>query len=126
MEVSEYKAYAENIVTHYQSDIDIDLGMMKGKDPAIIFLRNYGTHAILLEPIENYPAKGERVPYLFGTADRGHLLRSKREILAHCIKEKHTDHIVYFNGSMLEIVSLNKAIEILSAYEEKMTREFAK
>lgn len=124
MKIAQYKAYAKTIVKHYLGDIEIDLNMMKSKDPAVIFLRPSGTHYIQFTPADKYPKYGERVKYLFGTADRLHILKGKKEILAHCIKEGHTEHIVYFNGEDIEKIQLDKAIEIVDEYDSEIRRAF--
>ena len=107
-------------MTDYQTDlIKHDKEWIKA-NPGVPFLHyssNTGTHIIPFTKRDDYPAKGVKVPYLFGEADREHMLKEKVEIAKYFNKERYyAKWVHYFNGKELLEISHGFAIELATAY----------
>jgi len=71
--------------------------------PFIHVTRTYGTHLLALWPATQYPAPGEYVPYMFGVADRGHILHGLTDFLEAIVKV-HAGQVqqwLYYDGQRL-------------------------
>jgi len=126
MEISEYKEFAEKVVKNYRTDLDHDLRFFESKTPSIVFLRENGSHMISLDPFDMYPKCFERIKYLFGTADRWHILRDKVSTVEWCIKNDNSKVVVYFNGKDLKVISHEKSRNIISKYYDLISDRFNK
>lgn len=98
-------------LTFYLEDLDIDekLILANPNVPFIHLTRESGTTLIMMEPCDHeiYPAYGETVPYLFGFADRYHILNAKKEIFDTYDGYQNTKlSILYLNGNMV-VTELN-------------------
>ena len=81
------------------------------------FARESGTMMVTLGDQADYPAKGIRVPYLFGHADREQILRDKRSSVKYALDhEGYSKAINYFNGSRVVKVSAEKAWSLVNNY----------
>ena len=72
--LEKFKTDCLKVIKYYRSDLDIDMKIVGKKVSAVFFAYECGSHAITLPEFERYPAAGERVRYLFGSADRRHIL----------------------------------------------------
>ncbi len=126
MKISEYKTEAMKTVKSYLTDLDIDIEIMMKGDPCLFFLREHGSHSIQFNKFEGYPVKGEKAPYLFGNENRDFILKGKRCVLDHSIKEKQTNHILYFDGVSVKQVELHQARRLLEKYIASMKSQFDK
>jgi len=107
------------IVTHYRDDLLVhDLHHLKKcKDgtPFLHFSRQSGTYMTMLIAADEYPQKGEYVPYLFGHADREHCLNGVWDIVECCTTDgSHVCH--YYDGRTLKRITQNQARVIASEY----------
>ena len=106
------------IVQSYREDLLVhDLRNMKkcpDGTPFLHFSRQSGTYMTMLLAADEYPAKGEWVPYLFGQADREHCLNGVWDITECCTDSGHVCH--YYDGKTLRRVTANKARQIASEY----------
>ena len=109
MKISEYREYACKIVKNYQTDLQYDIDCMNNKKPCLIFLRENGSHICALEPFEDYPKSFERVKYLFGTADRHHILNDKKEMVKYCLSSEELKRILFFNGKTIKEIESKKS-----------------
>ena len=84
--------------------------------PFISAARETGTDLWPLFPADhsNFPARGERVPYLFGTADREHIARGTASGVQHSVKSNRVLH--YWNGRTLRRIDGARATAIASAW----------
>jgi hypothetical protein len=108
---------------HYREDLDHDQALLE-KFPTTPFLhwtRRTGTTISLLFPAdaEQFPAPGEKVPYLFGTATREELSRKPLEV-AQCLKNQADATTCYFDGQTLTVISTDKAISIAQQYADTL------
>lgn len=102
-------------LTFYLDDLNIDekLILTNPNVPFIHLTRESGTTLIMMEPWDHeiYPPYGETVPYLFGFADRYHILNAKKEIFDTYDDYQNTKlSILYLNGNMV-VTELNPTFE---------------
>ena len=106
------KAYHDDLLVHDKRDMERNQGV-----PFLHFTGNTGTFAFFMIPAEDYPAKGEIVPYLFGKVDREHILRQHLKTVE-CMKRiNRQDLILYFNGKRLIEINQERAESIAQRYE---------
>lgn len=106
------QAYHDDLLVH-------DLAAIT-KYPTCPFLhvtRDYGTYLDMLIPAEDYPADGVKIPYLFGHADRWHILKhigSSREYA-----EKHHPGalLLHFDGKTLREISHDFGRRVVADYQ---------
>src|SRR5688572_17665714 len=105
-------AYHADLLEHDKNEIT------RYPDTAFLhWTREYGTHILMLHPPSMYPAKYERVPYLFGTADREHILEQVLVIARYHADPKNGSHTCYyFNGDTLKQVTNERAVTIAQEY----------
>ena len=115
------------IITSYQNDLLVHdknhLEMYPGR-PFLHFTGDTGTHIITLFFIEDYPAKHEEVPYLFGHADRDHILGELTSVVEAMSRCNRMDLILYFDGNKLREVTYETAKAKVSEYTRKMKTTF--
>lgn len=114
------------IVEAYRTDFDHDRRMIE-ESPTTPFVHtaySTGTYLDQLPPLSDYPAPGVKVPFLFGHADRWHLLKSTgcgvRAILTG--PRNHICH--YFDGKVLRQITIKEADLVIKEYQQKMTDLF--
>lgn len=94
--------------------------------PFLHFTRDMGTHIAMLYPADEYPPRGERVPYLFGTADRDHILDQVIGMVQHFIDSCNPPArlVLYFDGSRVREISVSRAMEIARDYVRRIRYEW--
>jgi hypothetical protein len=117
------------IVKHYRTDLEVDERLI-GAHPGEQFLhwaRECGTTLQFLfgADHESYPGKGVEVPYLFGTADRDHILRQSSSI-AICEQRAGSSRIVHhYDGRQLRQISIQDAIDIAHVHVRRVRYQWA-
>jgi len=115
------KAYHGDLLIHDKGTITENPGI-----PFLHFTGDAGTCLVLLIPAKDYPEAGKLVPYLFGVADRLHILKEKTKIVE-CMKSTNRqDLILCFDGEMLGEITQEKAELIARKYQEKILSEWRK
>ena len=127
MTVPEMLEVFDKRVTSYKTDIEIDRKLLTKAPhiPRLFFVRDWGTHCISLLSEKDLPPAGERVPYLFGTADRKHLVRQAGVMMEYFTgmnKEHHYDVYYVVQGHALEI-TLKEAATIVEEYNIRMAKQ---
>jgi hypothetical protein len=115
------KAYHDDLLKHDKRDI-----AGNPRVPFLHFTGDTGTYAFFMIQAEDYPAKGKSVPYLFGTADREHILRQFVKVVVTMKTVNRQDLILYFNGKKLIEITQEKAESIARKYEDKIWRDWVK
>ena len=105
------EAYHDDLIKHDLRDILDHPGV-----PFLHFTGNTGTHLERLDPAETYPAKGKLVPYIFGTADRRHILEQKIAVVDTMKRVNRMDMILYYDTVIIRKISHEKAQEIIRNY----------
>jgi len=105
------KAYQNDLLEH-----DKDWVLAHPKVPFFHATRKWGTHMIPLAPLSEYPPYGQRVPYLFGTADRIEILRGTKYVLLAALKFEQRLHWLHFDGSRLWPSNPQEAQRVIERY----------
>jgi len=92
--------------------------------PFLHFTGDTGTLMVTLPGVEAYPKQGEVVPYLFGTADRWHILNGVVEQVKCVPRINRRDLMLYYDGEKLREVTYNEALGVVEDYHRDMIREF--
>ena len=110
------EAYHNDLLEHDKRDIEAN-----PNTPFLHWTRRCGTDIIFMPPADSdcYPKFEVFVPYLFGQADRGHILDGKVSLTKY-----HTDPMNHpkqfttypFDGVKLRLIDCDKAIKIMDAY----------
>lgn len=109
------EAYAEDLTKH-------DKAMLL-ESPGVPFLHwtkgnGCGTTMAMLLPTRLLPKNGERVPYLFGTADRDHIAKGPMK-LAECYVrpfEQECKLVLYWDLFKFRVIDAKRAVEIARRY----------
>lgn len=115
------KAYYNDLIEHDKRAIEENPGV-----PFLHFTGDTGTYLFLMIPAEDYSAKGEVVPYLFGKADRNHILRQFPKTVEHMKQVNRQDLILYFSGKRLIEISQGRAEHIARRYADKIWRDWVR
>lgn len=113
------QAFEDDLLVHDRQTLD-----EHPPYPYIHITRECGTWIFPLLPHDapEFPPKGERVPYLFGTADREHILKQTTECLTGNTIAETALLVHYFNGKELKTISLFTAIEIAKRHQRQVLR----
>lgn len=115
------KAYQDDLIKHDKNALENYPEM-----PFLHFTGDTGTCLVFLPPASGYPKAGEKIPCLFGTAERFHILRDKERIVE-CMKTTNRqDLILYFDGEKLIETTQEKAEAIAWKYQERILLEWEK
>lgn len=112
-------AYHDDLLKHDKAAIEEN-----SEVPFLHFTGDTGTHIALLIPAEKYPAKGERVKYLFGVASRYHILSQVGEMVRYMPQVNRQDLVLYFDGKKLCEITQEKAEEVVKEYQCRINREW--
>jgi hypothetical protein len=115
------KAYHDDLIKHDKRDLENNPGV-----PFLHFTGDTGTYLFLMIPAEDYPAKGEKVKYLFGMADRNHILRQYLKTIECMKRVNRQDLILYFNGKRLIEINQERAESIARKYEKRIWLDWAR
>ena len=117
----ELYAAVSPLVKHYRGDLEKHDREALEQWPGVPFLhwtRDTGTDLCFLPAADDecFPPYGQRVKYLFGTADREHILDGKVQIAKYHLREpsRYTAH--FFSGKVLRSVTVEKSVEIAEQY----------
>ena len=119
------KEKAVPFIKAYHDDLFIyDKNAIEGNPniPFLHFTGSTGTNIESLVDASEYPRKGERVPYLFGTADREHILDQKVKMVDHMAKVNRNDLTLYYpgEGKRVRTITHDKAKEIIREYRRRI------
>ncbi len=112
-------AYHKDLLVHDRREIRSHPGT-----PFLHLARDFGTYLTLLIPATAYPPQGEQVRYLFGHADRWHILKQITSVQIYH-QSHHPDALLhYFDGKILREISHDQAKEITRLYTVRISNEF--
>ncbi len=118
-------AYETDLETHDKEAIETSPGV-----PFLHWTRDSGTEIVMLWDMKSdvWPMYGVQVPYLFGTADRNHMLDQKIAIAEWHLRtpsggdNKYICH--YYDGVRIMPVTCAKAVEIAKEYARPIRRHW--
>lgn len=116
------------LIRNYHADLTTHDRRALEANPDIPFLHwTYasGTAMIQLFPADSlsWPAQYERVPYLFGQADREHIL-SQVQVIADYWRDHGSLLVQYFNGRTLNATEPAIACRLAARYISNLTDEW--
>lgn len=115
------KSFHNDLLVHDKRDIEKNPGI-----PFLHFTGDTGTYAFFMIPAEDYPAKGKLKPYLFGRADRNHILRQFVKVVDCMQTVNRQDLILYYNGKRLIEISQKRAESLAWKYQWRIIDEWTK
>lgn len=106
--------YKDDLLVHDKDELE----RHKPGTPFLHFTGSTGTAIEVLQDESEYPKKGERVPYLFATANREHILDQKVKVVDCTMKVNRHDLILYYPGGdkNIETITHDRAKEIIREY----------
>lgn len=113
------KVYHNDLIKHDKRTLRKNPGV-----PFLHFTGDTGTYLFLMIPAEEYPVKGEVVPYLFGKSDREHILQQYLKTVECMKRVNRQDLILYFNGKSLIEINQERAESIARKYEDRIYAEW--
>ena len=124
-------ALASPVLKSYRDDLEKHDREAIEENPSVPFLhwtRESGTYISFLPPADTYPAKDVYVPYVFGTAEREHLLREKVSMAEFCVNPCYSNAklVLYFDGLHFQKITAEKAVEISKEYRKHIQAEWSK
>lgn len=104
------------LIEHYKDEllvIDVKAIAEHPGMPFVHYARKWGTQLMMLAPHDHpcWPARGVHEPYLFGTADREHMLKGLCDVAEYRFEDFRQAH--YFDGAILRPITLERAIAIV-------------
>jgi hypothetical protein len=117
------KSYRDDLEKHDKAAIEAHSGC-----PYLHYTRESGTHILFLIPAKEYPREGDRVPFLFGFADRWHLLKELVSAAEHWLRPCNTRPLLtlWFDGKKFHQITVDKALDIARAYRIRIESEWRK
>ena len=125
---NEIKTRALPIIKSYQKDLlcwDLAAILRNPGIPFIHFTGDTGTHIEPLTPADKYPERDEKVRYLFGWADRNHILNGKMESVKCMKRVNRQDLILFYNGKTVKEITQKEAEAIIEEYTRSIRRQWA-
>jgi len=125
------------LIKSYQTDLLKHDRRIIRQNPGVPFIHTtteYGTHIVLLHGPDTYPGPGEQVKYLFGYADRYHILNQNVDFITYYPSQYRDSSILYYDGrSTVKKITLAQAgyiardykHGILDVWENKTNRQAA-
>jgi hypothetical protein len=112
------------LISHYKKDLfkwdrrEINGNLCRFNRPFLHYTGDCGTTMIILSHPDYYPKAGEKVPYLFSSADRLHILREKASMARYMLKNPSFRGlmVLYYDGEVLHEITTEKAVEIAECY----------
>ncbi len=114
------KNYREDLLKHDRNHLDEYDG------PFLHYTRISGTTILELCKADKYPAKGIKINYLFGQADRYHILNQVNECHDSLMNMGFKQTIHYFDGKVIKKVTRDQAQTIIREYTDTIKHEFTK
>jgi len=119
------------LIRHYHQDLEkIDREWIEDH-PGVPFIhatREFGTDIVELYPADDpfWPPKGQRVPYLFGEADRDHILEQAAGTARYLQKRDRILLMLYYDGQTLRETTAKQAVKIAEDYERSVRHAWSR
>jgi hypothetical protein len=111
------------IVKSYRKDMEYDRDIVNGEIDCefILSARETGTHIISMYPAtsDQWPALGERVPYLFATANRDEILDGVEGIAQH-ITANPGELLIHITRAGHKVIRPSEVLPIVQGYTKRV------
>lgn len=117
------EAATSHLIEHYRDDLLKHDRRFCADNPSWEFLHfagPCGTHLVDMRPSGDYPKSGEIVPFLFGHADRYHLLNSGLDCIRAIESSSDRRTVHYWDGSQLWPIDFKRARNLYLDYMESV------
>ena len=98
--------------------------------PYLHYTRESGTHIVMMPPADSdyYPKAGEYVKYLFGMAEREHILRGCVSMAEYFVNPCNSFHglVLHYDGQRFWEIDAGKALEIAREYRDQIITTWRK
>ena len=113
------------LIQAYHSDLEKADRQWIEDHPGVPFIhatRDFGTDIVELYPADDpfWPPKGQRVPYLFGEADRDHILEQAAGTARYLQKRDRILLMLYYDGQTLRETTAKQAVKIAEDYDRSV------
>jgi hypothetical protein len=92
--------------------------------PYLHYTRESGTHIVMMPPADSeyYPKAGEYVKYLFGMAEREHILRGCVSMAEYFVNPCNSFRglVLHYDGRRFWEIDASKALEIAREYRDQI------
>lgn len=112
---------------HYHGDLLRHDRRMIRRHPDLPFIhvtRDMGSHLQLMPPADHplWPAEGMEVPYLFGKANRRHLLKDAEDFIGYFMKNHRESSVLvhHFDGRELRRIDYARGDELLRRWAREI------
>ena len=114
------QSYKEDLTKHDRNAIEAH-----PERPFLHITRKLGTWFLDFPQANEYPPKGERIPYMFGHADREHIL-SQYTGMVDCYCRNGFIAMHYFDGHTIRPIEPKNAKDLIRDYTERIRAEWRK
>jgi hypothetical protein len=124
------RAAVDDVVKTYRTDLEHDRNAIDAAPdgtPFLHFAGETGTTMVMLTAAD-LPPKDQRVPYLFGTANRDHILRGMVDRARYEVERSPDWHPVihYWTGRTLRAIDGARALAIARDFEHRTRADWAR
>ena len=121
------------LIERHHNDLTVIDRQCIEANPGVPFLhwtRSCGTTIVFLPShtdTDAYPPYGVRVKYLFGTADREHILKEKVGMAEYHTRPANSPEgysCRYYDGTRMRCLSVQKAVEVAKAYAKPIEAQW--
>ena len=114
-------------MTAYEADLTYDRTEMD-KYPGVPFIhvqRGTGTSMTMMHTIRSFPITNNLpVPYLFGHANRTHIVKDQADCLINFYQHETPLQITHYDGKDFHTISYEKMASLLREWKERLTIAF--
>lgn len=117
----------EGTLKDYRNDLLVHDKDWLSKHPNVDFIhicRASGTHIVDMPNKSEYPEKGIKIPYLFGVADRNHLVAQKLECTKTLAKLYPNATYRLIRDNRIKVITSQEAISIVNNYCKMLQKQF--
>lgn len=127
------KGEVDDLLKAYRDDLIVHDAKWIRENPSVPFLhwtRETGTDLVALRGADasQWPARGERVKFLFGAAGRRKILAGMAQAAAYWCSAVSLPvlKVLWYDGKCLWVVTPEKAQQIVDEYRQRVLREWDK
>ena len=120
--IEKMKRMVDKHVLSYKTDFLVDKGIIEDKKPEqfIWIVRKCGTNFYEFYSDADLPHGDERVKFLFGTADRRHILTSQLSTLENSHEDAISFNLVTTENETIKEITRSEAVRLMRKHNERL------